>query len=111
MMKPILIVGHPRCGHERIENLLIACGMRPPVPSRRDGFLPVEIGDILRKILQQKGDDEAIQQLLAGPIWQGMVQIIYKIAICARDISKTPDPPTSRIFPSVIYKKSTQAVA
>jgi hypothetical protein len=75
MMKPILVIGHPQSGFARVEALLNACGMQKPLPSRREGFSPIEISEILRKAyLTSQATDQApeIQQIEPGSIWHGM---------------------------------------
>ena len=76
-MNKILIVGHPQSGYPEVESLLHACGMNAALPSRREGFLPAQISATLCKVHKTSPNvsapfDNTIQQIDAGPIWQGM---------------------------------------
>lgn len=46
-MNKIIITGHPYSGYGAVESLLLACGMREALPSRRDCLLPKEIHNTL----------------------------------------------------------------
>ncbi|CAM4263304.1 hypothetical protein COAQ111491_13800 [Comamonas aquatilis] len=76
-MKKIVIVGHPQSGYEKVEHLLVECGMARAEPSRREGLTPVQINDTLMKAhgavsLAQLESVEQLQQITVAPIWQGM---------------------------------------
>jgi hypothetical protein len=76
-MKKIVIVGHPHSGYQDVESLLNVCGMTAARPSRREGFSPTEIGDILARAhaipaLNQVGEGRAIEQIEANSVWHGM---------------------------------------
>lgn len=76
-MNKILIVGHPQSGFEEVEQVLHDCGMAYAQPSRREGFLPVEISATLGKVhnvapLQSLSEGGEVQQITAGPVWHGM---------------------------------------
>jgi hypothetical protein len=76
-MNKIAIVGHPASGYRDVEALLNQCGMRPPLPSRRDGLLPHDITATLCKAhkappVDVVADENEITQIQAGPVWHGM---------------------------------------
>ncbi len=76
-MNKIIVVGHPQSGLERVEELLLACGMAPALPSRREGFTPVQISETLVKVhgavpVQQVGVADELQQIAVAPVWQGL---------------------------------------
>lgn len=76
-MNKIIIVGHPQSGCQEVESLLHACGMKPPLPSKRDGFLPADIGATLCKAYKKQtlADitvEEDIGQIDVGSVWNGM---------------------------------------
>jgi hypothetical protein len=76
-MNKIVIVGHPTSGYREVEALLHQSGMRPPLPSRREGLLPQDITATLCKAhktppLDAVMDEGEITQIQAGPVWHGM---------------------------------------
>lgn len=77
-MNKIVIVGHPQSSFEKIEELLKTCGMASARPSRREGFSPQEISEILcreHNIPATPGFDgglDSIRQIEPGPVWHGM---------------------------------------
>jgi len=73
----IVIVGHPLSGFQDVETLLNISGMKSPVPSRREGFLPTEISATLSKahrtpIFNALHLNAEIKQIDVGPVWNGM---------------------------------------
>jgi len=75
-MKKIVIVGHPFSGYQQVESLLNTCGMTTALPSRREGFTPLEISSIMAKAhslkdLKAAGESD-IQQITPSPVWHGM---------------------------------------
>ncbi len=77
-MNKIIIVGHPQSGIENVEKLLVASGMAPAQPSRRDGMRPQEIDATLLKAhgatpIESIQNAEQLQQIQVAPVWQGMV--------------------------------------
>jgi hypothetical protein len=73
----IIIVGHPLSGFQDVETLLNISGMKSPVPSRREGFLPTEISATLSKahrtpIFNALHLNADIKQIDVGPVWNGM---------------------------------------
>ena len=76
-MNKIIVVGHPQSGLERVEELLLACGMSQALPSRREGFTPEQIGATLLKAhgavpVQQVRSADELQQIAVAPVWQGL---------------------------------------
>jgi hypothetical protein len=76
-MNKILIVGHPQSGLQEVERLLRACGMAAALPSRREGFAPEQISEILCKAhstppLHQLGNDREVHQVDVAPVWQSL---------------------------------------
>lgn len=76
-MNKILIVGHPQSGYQEVERLLLACGMAPAQPSRREGFAPDQISETLCKAhntpaLHRLGNDREVQQVNVAPVWQSL---------------------------------------
>lgn len=77
-MNKIIVVGHPYSGYEEIEKLLMSCGMKEALPSRREGFMPAQISETLVKAhgaipVQKIRSADPLQQIDVGPVWQGMV--------------------------------------
>lgn len=73
----VVIVGHPLSGFQEVENLLRISGMKSPAPSRRDGFLPVDISATLSKahrtgIFNALHLNAEIKQIDVAPVWNGM---------------------------------------
>lgn len=76
-MNKIIIVGHPKCGLEGIESLLIECGMSKALPSRREGLSPKEIVSTICRAnglstLDWLQSSNQLKQLKVAPIWHGM---------------------------------------
>lgn len=76
-MKKIITVGHPQSGYESVGELLISYGMKAALPSRREGFTPTQISEILVKAhgatpVQNLEAFERIKQIDVSPVWQGM---------------------------------------
>lgn len=76
-MNKIIILGHPCSGYGLVESLLMDCGMRQALPSRREGLLPKDIHRILREahnlpethtIMEERG----FHPVEIGPVWHGM---------------------------------------
>ncbi len=111
-MNKIIVVGHPQSGLEKVEELLLACGMAQALPSRREGFTPAQISETLVKVhgavpVQQVGLADELPQITVAPVWQGLaldlmlanmeqslwgwadVQAVYLL-----DYWKTQDPQT-----------------
>lgn len=78
-MNKLLIVGHPSAACGDIEDLLNQCGMATPLPSRKEGFSPQQIGSTILKASALDGDRDKsrargdLNQLTPGPVWQGLV--------------------------------------
>lgn len=78
-MNKLLIVGHPSAACGDIEDLLNQCGMATPLPSRKEGFSPQQIGSTILKASALDGERDkshapgALSQLTPGPVWQGLV--------------------------------------
>jgi len=110
MMNKILTVGHPQSGYRDVERILYSCGMQEPAASKKDNLSPLEIGNVLRKAhgftsVVDPSQGEDIQQLDAGPVWNGLAldllmgNIDKKFwgwsdpeALCLLDYWKTLDP-------------------
>lgn len=76
-MNKIIVVGHPQSGLERVEELLLACGMAQALPSRREGFTPMQISETLVKVhgavpVQHVRTASELQQIAVAPVWQGL---------------------------------------
>lgn len=76
-MNKIIVVGHPQSGLEKVEELLLACGMAQALPSRREGFTPAQISETLVKVhgavpVQQVGLADELPQITVAPVWQGL---------------------------------------
>lgn len=76
-MHKFIIVGHPQSGYQDVEKLLNECGMGAARPSRREGLLPTEISEMLRKAhgtpaLANLGAGQEIEQIGTAPVWHGM---------------------------------------
>lgn len=76
-MHKFIIVGHPHSGYRDVEKLLNECGMGAARPSRRDGLLPTEISEMLRKAhgtpaLASLGATQEVEQIGTAPVWHGM---------------------------------------
>ncbi len=76
-MNKIIITGHPESGFGDVEALLLRCGMRPALPSRREGLLPKDIHHTLRKAHQIPAahtitDERGFFPVPIGPVWHGM---------------------------------------
>lgn len=76
-MHKILILGHPSSNYQDVAELLHAYGMNKAKPSRRDGFSPVEISEIICQahgISENSGTnvEPNFNQLDVGNIWHGM---------------------------------------
>lgn len=61
-MKKIIIIGHNQKNCEKLESLFHSFGMKQALPSRREGLSPVQIGELLNKVIklqeQQLGSQE-----------------------------------------------------
>ncbi|VUZ22693.1 Uncharacterised protein [uncultured Comamonas sp.] len=111
-MNKIIVAGHPQSGLERVQELLLACGLAQALPSRREGFTPEQISATLLKAhgavpVQQVRSADELQQIAVAPVWQGLaldlvlanmeqplwgwadVQAVYLL-----DYWKTQDPQT-----------------
>jgi hypothetical protein len=76
-MNKIIIVGHPASGFEDVEALLLRCGMKPSLPSRRERVLPREITATLCKAHHAPTagvptSESEFQQLEVGPVWHSL---------------------------------------
>lgn len=76
-MHKFIIVGHPQSGYRDVEKLLNECGMGAARPSRREGLLPTEISEMLRKAhgtpaLASLGATKDVEQIGTAPVWHGM---------------------------------------
>ncbi len=76
-MHKFIIVGHPQSGYRDVEKLLNECGMGGARPSRREGLLPTEISEMLRKAhgtpaLASLGATQEVEQIGTAPVWHGM---------------------------------------
>ena len=76
-MNKIIVVGHPQSGLNKVQELLLACGMAQALPSRREGFTPEQIGATLLKAhgavpVQQVRSADELQQIAVAPVWQGL---------------------------------------
>lgn len=76
-MNKIIVVGHPQSGLDKVQELLLACGMAQALPSRREGFTPEQIGATLLKAhgavpVQQVRSADELQQIAVAPVWQGL---------------------------------------
>jgi hypothetical protein len=77
-MNKIIVVGHPQSGYEQVLNLLVASGMAPALPSRREGLAPEQISATLIKAhgaapVEQVRTAQQLPQIKVAPVWQGMV--------------------------------------
>lgn len=77
-MNKVIIVGHPSSGLAEVEEQLRLHGVKAPMPSRREGLLPVEIADSLcRAYLVNRNtiptSEADFQQIQAGPLWNDLV--------------------------------------
>jgi hypothetical protein len=76
-MNKIILLGHPSAGLQQVESLLLASGMQPALPSKRDGLLPAAVVDTLCQAHQCPAIDDAMTEdefspVQAGAIWQGL---------------------------------------
>ncbi len=76
-MNKIIVVGHPQSGLEKVEELLLVCGMSQALPSRREGFTPAQISETLIKAhgavpVQQVCSADELTQIAVAPVWQGL---------------------------------------
>ena len=76
-MNKIIIVGHPASGLGDVESLLLRCGMKSSLPSRRDGLLPKDVTGSICKAHQapradSPTDESDFQQIEPGSVWNGM---------------------------------------
>ena len=81
-MNKILIVGHPQSGYQEVEHLLNSRGMKTARPSRREGFLPVDIGDALCKAytvpsISEIVSENDIPQIDVAPVWHVMALDLF----------------------------------
>lgn len=77
-MNKILVVGHSSSRYADVERLLVECGMKPAVPSRRDAFTPQEINAMLLKARPRVSNGDgvdvtALRQIEPHPMWQSLV--------------------------------------
>jgi hypothetical protein len=76
-MNKIIIVGHLDSSYKKVESLLLECGMRAPLPSRRDNMLPEEIGAALQKahgipFAESILNESEFEQIKPGSVWNGL---------------------------------------
>lgn len=76
-MKKIIVVGHPQSGYVSVEELLLDCGMAKAKPSRREGFMPVQISETLVKVhgavpVEHVCIADQLSQIDVAPVWQGL---------------------------------------
>lgn len=76
-MNKIIIVGHSASGFEKIEALLLKCGMSSALPSRREGVTPLKLSAVICKAYHAPSIEiptleSDFKQLEVGPIWQGL---------------------------------------
>jgi hypothetical protein len=76
-MNKIIITGHPYSGYGDVESLLLACGMREALPSRRDCLLPKEVHNILCNAHQIPdlltiNEERDFLPPQIGSVWHGM---------------------------------------
>lgn len=76
-MNKIIVVGHPQSGFERVEELLLDCGMAEAKPSRREGLTPAQISETLLKVhgatpVQKLSTAAPIKQIEVTPLWNGL---------------------------------------
>ncbi|HEH9806388.1 TPA: protein HyaE [Pasteurella multocida] len=50
-MKKVIIIGHKQSNYQDVEKVFQYYGMNPPHPSKREKMSPIEIGDVLNKVL------------------------------------------------------------
>lgn len=53
-MKKIIIVGHNQDNCEKLESLFHHFGMKQALPSRREGLTPIQIGELLTKVVKMQ---------------------------------------------------------
>lgn len=53
-MKKIIIVGHNQENCEKLESLFHHFGMKQALPSRREGLTPIQIGELLTKVVKMQ---------------------------------------------------------
>lgn len=76
-MNKIILLGHPSSGLQQVESLLLASGMQPALPSKRDGLLPAAVVDTLCQAHQCPAIEDAMTEdefspVQAGAIWQSL---------------------------------------
>lgn len=76
-MNCIIIAGHPQSGYQEVEHLLNSSGMKAAKPSRREGFLPFDIGAALSKAynlpsISDIASENDIPQIDVAPVWHVM---------------------------------------
>jgi hypothetical protein len=76
-MNKIIITGHPESGFGSVEALLLRCGMRPALPSLREGLLPKDIHHTLRTAhhvpeSRSISCERGFSPVSIGPVWHGM---------------------------------------
>ncbi|AUI66416.1 MULTISPECIES: hypothetical protein [Glaesserella] len=57
-MKKILIIGHNQANNEHLESLFQKFGMNKALPSRREGLTPIQIGELLNKVIKLQVSQE-----------------------------------------------------
>lgn len=76
-MNKIIVVGHPQSDFERVEELLLDCGMAEAKPSRREGLTPAQISETLLKVhgvapVQKLRTAAPLKQIKVTPLWNGL---------------------------------------
>lgn len=76
-MNKIIVVGHPQSDFERVEELLLDCGMAEAKPSRREGLTPAQISETLLKVhgatpVQKLSTAAPLKQIKVTPLWNGL---------------------------------------
>lgn len=76
-MNKIIILGHDASGYGSLESFLLRCGMQTALPTSREGLLPKDIHQILRKahqIPESQGitEERGFHPVSIRPVWNGM---------------------------------------
>lgn len=53
IVKKVIIVGHKQQNCEKISDIFQHLGVKPALPSRREGLSPIEIGALLKKVVRK----------------------------------------------------------
>lgn len=78
-MNKQILLGHPSYGLVDVQAYLKQPGLQAALPSKRDGWLPIDIADILCQAYEYIAISDAMSEkelapLRAGTVWHGLAQ-------------------------------------